>query len=204
MEEMMPGSSTTVEQTTIVNTDDKLITAARMGDEEAFGVLFERHKNAVYSFVRRTVGTREDAEDIVQETFCRAWRSMTSFRGESKLLTWLCRIAANLCVDYRRSPGRRIYTNSDTEVYQGLNNPLMSPRAGSMESGSIARQALLEALDTLPTSHRMLVILCDVQGFTCEEAAQVLQCSSISVRVRLSRARKKLRSILSGFRDEVD
>lgn len=182
--------------------DDILIQAARDGNVDAFGTLFDRNKDAVYRFVLKSIQRREDAEDIVQEVFCRAWRAMPRFRGDSKLLTWLCRIAANLCADHGRSAHRRPTSATEVGLEPGEIDCPDDSNAG-VESQSITRHAVNEALEKLNVNHRMLVVLCDIQGFTHAEAAQVMGCSAISVRVRLYRARRKLRSLLAGVLDEV-
>jgi DNA-directed RNA polymerase specialized sigma24 family protein len=84
------------------------------------------------------------------------------------------------------------------------NNDMFSNVDPGMKYGSITRYEINDALSMLPIEHKMLVVLCDVQGFTCHEAAKVLKCSSISVRVRLGRARKRLRALLSQALDEVE
>lgn len=201
MKEMLPGSLTSSE-VNVLASEKKLIRAAQLGDQEAFGVLFEHTKDAVYAFVLKSIGSREDAEDIVQEAYCRAWRSIGRFRGDSKLLTWLFRIAANLCVDYARARKRRAYTATETEVDIGQIEAASYPDQ-NIENGSINRQIINEALQTLASDCRMLIILCDIQGFTCNEAAQVIGCSAVSARVRLSRTRKKLRKLLVQSQEEV-
>ena len=195
---MISSGLATAEVSAVVTSDHKLIAVAQLGDEKAFSALFEQNKDAVYAFALRTIGSREDAEDIVQETFCRAWRSLASFRGDSRLLTWLFKIAANLCVDHMRSSRRRAWTATEASI-----DPEAFEASRSSEPESFAKQAVKDALNILPPSHKMLVILCDIQGFTCEEAAKIVGCSSISVRVRLSRARKKLRTLLSDVLEGV-
>ncbi|HPP73517.1 MAG TPA: RNA polymerase sigma factor [Armatimonadota bacterium] len=200
---MIPGSFATAEATRAVTSENKLISAAQLGDQDAFGVLFEQYKDVIYGFVLKTIDSKDDAEDIVQETFCRAWNSIGRFRGDSKLLTWLCRIATNLCMDYMRSPRRKVPTATELDL-DTENTCCFSLQSESAEDGSITKHLIKDALEKLPPSHKMLVILCDVQGFTCEEASRVLKCSSISARVRLSRARKTLRKLLSPALEGVE
>lgn len=176
--------------------EDNLIAAARSGDVEAFGALFERHKNAVYSFVLRSVGRREDAEDIVAETFRRAWTAISRFKGRSSLLTWLCRIAVNICIDHARSNKARVELATDIELDADELRPWRTSGV-DVESEAVNRCRVRAALAQLPMSHRMLVILCDVHGLTCSEAAKVVGCSVMSVRTRLFRARRKLRTVLA-------
>lgn len=201
MKEMLPGSLASSE-VNVLASDNKLIKAAQLGNQEAFGVLFEQTKDAVYAFALKSTGSREDAEDIVQEVYCRAWKSISRFRGDSKLLTWLFRIAANLCIDYARARKRRAYTTTETEVDIEQIEAVSYPDQ-NIEIGSINRQIINDALQTLAPDCRMLIVLCDIQGFTCNEAAQAIGCSAVSARVRLSRTRKKLRKLLTQAQDEV-
>lgn len=172
--------------------EDNLVAAARAGDEEAFGELFEAHKDAVFAFVRRMGWSREDADDIVQDCFVRAWRSLGRFRGESKLSTWLCRIALNLCADRARSSGR----SPDAQPVR-TNDEFRASQAPLTEDRTVLRQALEEALARLPVTHRALVVLCEVMGFSNHEAAEMIGCSAVSARVRLCRARQRLRALLA-------
>lgn len=172
--------------------DARLLSTARFGDSRAFGVFFELNKDAVYSFVLRTIGNKEDAEDIVQQTFISAWRSIGSFRGESKVFTWLLRIAANLCADRARRLAR-----GDGRVGSLYDEYICDERTIDFEERNSTRMEIDIALGKLPLNHRMLVVLCDIQGFSSKEAAEILHCSPISVRVRLSRAHSTLRRLLS-------
>lgn len=183
--------------------EDNLIAAAQGGDVEAFGELFERYKNAVFSFVLRSIGCREDAEDIVADTFRKAWTAIGRFKGQSSLLTWLCRIAVNGCIDHARKNRARAHLASDIE----LDDDEFRPRHASIadvETEVVNRCRIEAALAQLPMSHRMLVILCDVQGLTCNEAAKVVGCSAMSVRTRLFRARRRLRAVLADVIEEVN
>jgi len=180
--------------------DDELVAAARAGDVESFGDLYERYRGPVFAFALSCLGRREDAEDVVQDTFCRAWRSIAGFRGEARFLTWLVRIAANACAEHARRDRRkcRLGIEVDLDVDQAESPP------ADLEHESIRRQAAREALDCLSTANRMLVVLCDIQGFTSTEAARAIGCSAISARVRLCRARKRLRELLADVLSEVD
>lgn len=183
------------------SSESRLIAAAKMGDSDAFGELFERYRDAVHAFVLRSVRRREDAEDIVQETFCRAWKSIGKFRGDSRLTTWLFRIAANLCADFGRSSAGRTAVASDL----GIDSEAIAEEKGlesDIAEETVLRQIVNAALDQLNVENRMIVVLCDVNGFSCGEAAKVLGCSVVSARVRLCRARKRLRGILANVLGE--
>jgi RNA polymerase sigma-70 factor, ECF subfamily len=183
--------------------EDNLVAAARGGDVEAFGALFERHKGSVYAFVLRSAGRREDAEDIAAETFRKAWTAIARFKGQSSLLTWLCRIAVNLCIDHARSNKNRVELATDMELDADELRPWQVSGA-DVESEVINKWRIESALASLPMSHRMLVVLCDIQGLTCNEAAEVAGCSVMSVRTRLFRARRKLRAILADVIEGVN
>lgn len=183
--------------------DDNLIREAIGGSTDAFGVLYERYKNAVYVFVIRSVGRTEDAEDMVQEVFCRAWRAIPRFRGDAKLLTWLYAIAANLIKEHYRSAARRPCPTAEVELDP---EQLSSDKYRFLdpEEVSLMRHEVTRALASLPLTHKMLVLLCDVEGLSSAEAAKVVGCSAISVRVKLSRARAKMRKLLAHLVEEVN
>lgn len=171
-----------------------LVSAAQRGDRSAFDVLFARYKDAVFSFVLKTSDCRDEAEDVLQETFCRAWLAIGSFRGQSKMITWLLRIAVSVSVDRSRAAQR--------QTRLALDMPLRTDER--LVHASISRNAVKQAIAALPLSHRQLIVLCDIEGFTSKEAARALGCSAISARVRLSRAHNKLRQILSEGPGEDD
>ncbi len=199
----MSQSGLLAEEATLRVSEDNLVAAARGGDVEAFGALFERHKGAVHAFVQRSVGRREDAEDIVQETFRRAWMALPRFRGQSSLLTWLCRIACNLCIDHARS--RKVVVDLACDIDMHSDDlQAWDMRGPDVEHEVIHRSLIESALASLSPAHRMLVILCDVQGLTGAEAAEVMGCSLLSVRARLFQARRKLRAALSAAMEEVN
>lgn len=199
----MSQSGLLTEEATLRVSEDNLVAAAKCGDVEAFGALFERHKDAVHGFVLRSVGRREDAEDIVQETFRRAWTAIPRFRGQSSLLTWLCRIAANLYIDHARSRKRRVDLASDMDLDPDELRSY-SGQGADVETEVINKCRVEAALESLSATHRMLVVLCDIQGLSGAEAAEVMNCSLMSVRARLFQARRKLRVALADVVEEVN
>lgn len=184
-------------------TERLLLIGAKDGDIEAFGLLFERYRDVIFSFANRIIGRRDDAEDVVQETFYSAWRGINGFRGDSQLITWLCKIAANQCLQEVRSAKRRPCPASEAEIDVERIGHEDKPLEDAEEQ-SLARHVIAEALGKLSMNHRMLVVLCDLEGFTSTESARILGCSPISVRVRLCTARRKLRRLLTGFLEEVE
>lgn len=199
----MSQSGLLAEEATLRVSEDNLVAAAQGGGVEAFGALFERHKGAVHAFVLRSVGRKEDAEDIVQDTFRRAWTAIPRFRGQSSLLTWLCRISYNLCIDHARSRKLAVDLACDLDVDTDDLRAWNPPRPG-VEDEVINRSLVEAALASLPASHRMLIVMCDMQGLSGAEAAEVMNCSLLSVRARLFQARRKLRAALTAAMQEVN
>ena len=160
--------------------DDKHILArARRGELDAFEELVRRYAKRVYVIALRSSGNPEDAADITQEVFLRAWRSIENFRGDSGFSTWLFRITMNICVDHARhrqaQPQTTTLTTEDDE--------------------ELGRE-LAAALAEISEEHRRIVLLRDVSGMSYSEIAEILEISEGTVKSRLARARIALRRIL--------
>ena len=181
--------------------DDKHIVAqARRGELSAFEELVTRYEKRVYAIALRSSGSPEDAADITQEVFLRAWRSMKDFRGDSGFATWLFRITMNQCVDYARHKQSQPLTQplvqgeDDEERELPLPDTAPSPEE-HMENSELGRE-LAAALDEVSDEHRRIVLLRDVSGMSYTEIAEILEVSEGTVKSRLSRARIALRKIL--------
>jgi len=162
----------------------------------AFAVLFQRHRPMIAKLTYRMTGNRDDADDLEQETFYRAYRALPKFRGEAKFGTWVCRIATNLCLDYRRR--RRPSVAFDEQIaseHPGLQHE--EPWEQRMLQATVR-----EAIAALPKHHRALVVLKDLQDLSYREIAEVLNCSVASVKVRLHRARQALKKRLGRLLEE--
>jgi len=179
---------------------------ARAGSDVAFVVLMARHRNDIYRLAFRLVGNRSDAEDIVQETFFRAWRSISSFKGRAQIRTWLHRIAINLAGMHWRASNRR-----PTESLQALlprledcacpeaTESAWTARADDVVERKQFAQKVQEAFEQLCDRHRAVFVLRDLEGGSTEEVANALGISPAKVRQRLLRARRKLRRHLEQF-----
>lgn len=178
--------------------DEKHILArARHGELEAFEELVRRYEKRVYAVALRSSGCPEDAADIVQEVFLRAWRSIESFRGDSGFSTWLFRITMNLCVDHARHKQTQPQTQpivTEEETERPLPDPGPTPEE-HLENSELGRE-LAAALDEISEEHRRIVLLRDVSGLSYTEIAEVLEISEGTVKSRLSRARIALRKVL--------
>ena len=172
--------------------DDKHIVAqARRGELSAFEELVTRYEKRVYAIALRSSGSPEDAADITQEVFLRAWRSMKDFRGDSGFATWLFRITMNQCVDYARhkqsQPPTQPLVQGEDDEERELPLPDTAPSPEEhLENSELGRE-LAAALDEVSDEHRRIVLLRDVSGMSYSEG---------TVKSRLSRARIALRKIL--------
>ena len=182
--------------------DAAVVTAVRAGDEAAFGRLTERHRRELHVHCYRMLGSFEEAEDLVQETFLRAWRSRATFAGGPGLRPWLYRIATNACLDALRRRSRRVTTaDSLAEVpwLQPYPDRLLDEVAPSEEQPDavlVSREtielAFLALIQLLPARQRAVVILRDVLGWSAKETADLLETSVASANSALQRARATL------------
>lgn len=178
--------------------EEKLVLArARHGELAAFEELVKMYERRVYATALRSTGSPEDAADITQEVFLKAWRAVPSFRGDSGFGTWLFRITANLCVDLarrRRSQPQTqpLTTEDDTERPIHDHAPTPEEHLDNQELG----RELAAALDEVSEDHRKIVLLRDVSGLSYSEIAEILKLSEGTVKSRLSRARLALREVL--------
>lgn len=164
--------------------DRELVEAVRQGNGQAMRELYRAHHRRIYGLALRLTGNVGDAEDVVQETFLRAWRKLDRFRGESSFGTWLYRIAVNLCRDLAR---KRKPTESDAEG------------ATAIEPGDVlAREQLQTALAGLPHGYREVVVLHDVLDLAHAEIADVLGIAVGTSKSQLHKARVQLRKNLGG------
>lgn len=166
--------------------DEQLVWRSKAGDREAFEQIVSRHQAAVYRVVRGILGDAAESEDVVQEVFLKAYAKLGSFRGESRLFTWLYRIAVNKAfrIRRRRAP-QRIEDLPETEA------PPPEPE-GEEEVPSLRTLQLL--LGRLPDDFRVIVILRDLEGLSYQEIAETLEVPIGTVESRLFRARQELRT----------
>lgn len=179
--------------------DDKHILArARRGELDAFEELVRQYEKRVYAVALRSSGSPEDAADITQEVFLRAWRSIESFRGDSGFSTWLFRITMNLCVDHARHKNAQPQTQplvvGEEDAERPIPDTAPTPEE-HLENSELGRE-LAAALDEVSEEHRRIVLLRDVSGMSYTEIAEILEISEGTVKSRLSRARIALRTIL--------
>jgi RNA polymerase sigma-70 factor (ECF subfamily) len=189
--------------------DAVLLERVRGGDREAFGVLVSKYQDQVYNTCWRMCGHAEDARDLAQEAFFRAYQSIGSFHGRSGFYTWLFRIAMNLALSHRRKARYRRAQSLDQSPNCGAEaEPLrdqVADGAAEPPAGRAMRAELHEqverALNTLDPDHRAVIVLRDIEGFDYAEIAQILDVAPGTVKSRLHRARLALRELLRPYVD---
>lgn len=187
-------------------TDLALVERCRNGDTRAFEPLVDRYKNKIHNYVSRMIHDPDEAEDVTQEVFVRAFSSLHHFRGQSSFQTWLYRIATNLCVDHHRRQEHR------PQVVRSLDAPVEGEDGGlewevadwsyNPESVALSREMqeqVHRALGLLSDKLRAVILLHDLQGLSYEEIAQTLQCPLGTVKSRLFNAREALREQLRPY-----
>jgi RNA polymerase sigma-70 factor (ECF subfamily) len=176
--------------------ETELLERARNGDSQAFGALVERYQRRVVGVAQAVVHNQDDAVELAQETFVRAYENLAKFESRSSFSTWLYRIAANLAIDFRRREGRHQVLRGDdaeTEI-----NRLPSPRGDSYQETvrTELSQRINGALKELTSEHRAVILLREVEGLSYDEISDVLQVPRGTVMSRLHYARNHMRTIL--------
>jgi len=185
------------------DSDEALVARARSGDYAAFERLFERHREMVYRFSYNMTGRRDDAEDLVQEAFVRAYQNLHRYRDEAKFTTWLLRIVTNLSTDQARMHNRRTALEQQ-EAGSGLGwmtvgNPDDPVRDLELER---RREILKRAILSLPGHHRTMIVLRDIEEREYPEIAASLGCTVGGAKLRVLRARRALRDRVAPLLEE--
>jgi RNA polymerase sigma-70 factor (ECF subfamily) len=183
--------------------DQCLIDACCAGETDAFGVLVRRYQDRLYPTLLRLSGCAEDAHDLLQDAFLRAYQKLGSFHGESSFFTWVYRIAVNLALSDRRRKRafRRRQESARDESFDPPDPSADSDPALPMERAERDQQ-VQRALDGLAVDHRAVIVLKDLDGLRYEEIAALLGVPVGTVRSRLHRARSELRERLRGIFEE--
>lgn len=187
-------TSTGISSRAEIDSDNALVKKARDGDFRAFEVLFERHRQLVYRFAYQMVPRRDDAEDMVQEAFVRAYQNLHRYRDEAKFTTWLLRIVSNLCTDQARMKNRR-----EALEQQEASGALIWMTEGDVDDpvGDLEQErrvkVLRTALNALPVHHRTVIILRDLEEREYSDIAEILNCTVGGAKLRVLRARRALR-----------
>lgn len=175
--------------------DEELILRSRAGDQGAFRIIVERHQNDVARTVVGMLGTTQQVDDVVQEVFIQLFRSLDRFRGDSALSTYLKRIAINRSLDALRQRKRFLSRFLSRDADDTLPEPV-AEEGFSLEARE-RHDAVHRAIQSLPEKHRAVAVLRLIDECSTEETAQILDLPYGTVLSRLSRAQKKLQSLLA-------
>lgn len=194
MEASMALSAPRTERLMDHDSDESLVNRARKGDFQAFESLFERHRSMVYRFAYQMAPRRDDAEDMVQEVFVRAYQNLHRYRDEAKFTTWLLRIATNLGTDRARMSHRRhaLEQQEAAGALVWMTQDHSEDPVHNLESERRI-EALRKALNALPPHHRSVIVLRDLEERDYNEIADILKCTIGGAKLRVLRARRALR-----------
>jgi len=182
-----------------MRTDEELVALSIGGDTDSFNQLVLRWERAIYALAYRTLGREEDARDVCQETFLRAYRALPGFKGEAKFSSWIYRIALNLCRDWIRKQRR----TPVMQAPEGIELADLAAERGPVESIEtlVARKQLSDrvaiAMRTLPEEQRTAIVLKEYHGLTFQEIAEMQGCPLSTVKTRLYQGLTVLRRQLS-------
>jgi len=184
--------------------DMEWVRLTQQGDADAYEKLIRKHQSKIYGLVYNMTGNNADTEDLVQDAFVRAYKALGRFKGQSSFYTWIYRIAVNRTINFIKKRNKRA-TFSLNDLDPSVENDPTLLELSTPENPS--RDALLAdlqkklnmALQALSEKHRAVVVLHDVQGVPHEEIANMLGCSSGTVRSRLFYARQQLQSMLAEY-----
>lgn len=182
----------------------QLVQSAQDGDTDSFEKLLLDNQLRVYNLALRMVGNEEDAFDMSQEAFIKAFNSIASFRGDSRFSVWLYRLTTNVCLDFLRSRARKSHdslTFSDDDEGRELEIPDERFSPQTLLEKKELRAAVHRGLEKLPEDYKVILLLREIEGLSYEEISYALELETGTVKSRIFRARKKLCDILLSDRN---
>ncbi len=184
--------------------DQALVQRARNGDLGAYDDLVRRYQERIYATLYHMTASHEDANDLAQEAFIKAFQALKSFKGGSSFYTWVYRIAVNKTINFLKQRKNRVQMSLNDLDFNAEHDPdlvaLISEKTPRREINLVELQERLnEAMQKLSEPHRMVVTLHDVQGLSHEEIAEIMECNIGTVRSRLFYARQQLQAYLSDY-----
>jgi RNA polymerase sigma-70 factor (ECF subfamily) len=166
----------------------------RRGDAEAFQVLFDRYYRRVYGVAKHIVADQDAAMDVAQQAFIRAYKYLSSFDPSRSFYTWLYQITVNLSIDAIRRKRRTAALDEELPTDEG---PERAARRAEI------KERVRQCLDKLPVHYKATLVLREIEGLSCEETAEILQCTNATVRWRIHHARKLFKAIWTGSGEEI-
>lgn len=187
-----------------ISSDVALVKAARDGDMRAYDQLVQRYQERLYATIYHMTSNHEDANDLAQETFIKAFSALRSFKGDSSFYTWVYRIAVNKTINFLKQRKSRQSMSLNDLDFNVENDPdlvaLVSDKTPRRDIALVELQEKLNAaMQKLSDVHRLVVTLHDVQDLSHEEIADIMECNVGTVRSRLFYARQQLQALLSDY-----
>lgn len=179
----------------ITPTDMELVHSVLQGQQQQFAVLVERYQGMVFSLAFRMVGHREDAEELAQSAFVKAYQHLAGFRGDSKFSTWLYTITSSVCLSFLRKRKLETYSLDQERVFSAADSQAGHYSANQVETKS-KRQLLQQAIAQLSPDDARLISLFYQGEQSLEEIGQIMELSANTAKVKLHRARQRLKTIL--------
>jgi len=184
--------------------DNILIDRVRGGDVAAFDILVHQYRERIYSVVYNLTSNREDAMDLTQEAFIKAYQSIDSFKGKSSFYTWIYRIAVNNTLSHLKKYRNRKFLSFDnlsneasqSDIFDAISAKTKTEKATLMNE---LQEKLNEALQKLSLKHRTVVVLFEIEGLSHEQISEIIKCSVGTVRSRLHYAKQQLKVYLKDF-----
>ena len=181
-----------------------LVKRARKGDLAAYDELVKRYQERIYATIYHMTSNHEDANDLAQEAFIKAYQALKSFKGGSSFYTWVYRIAVNKTINFLKQRKNKAHMSLDDLDFNAEHDPdlvaLISDKTPRRDANLAELQEKLnEAMQKLSEPHRLVVTLHDVQGLSHDEIAEIMECNIGTVRSRLFYARQQLQAYLSDY-----
>lgn len=173
-----------------------LVKQSQQGNTRAFEQLVNMYQDRIYTLSCQLTGNRADAEDLAQNVFIKAYRSLPSFRNEADFGTWLYRIAVNLSINEKRKRRPDVYLDNPVQTREGEMPRMVASDTDSPEDAyekKEFRSMIREALEELSAEHKAVLVLREIQGYSYDEIAVMLDCSLGTIKSRINRARQTLK-----------
>jgi RNA polymerase sigma-70 factor, ECF subfamily len=197
------------ERTAVEAGDTDLVLRCQNGDTQAFNALVTKYRGKVYALIYNMVHNEQDAWDLAQEGFLKAWKSIGRFRGQASFFTWLYRIVTNVTIDWLRkkqaAPGVEFDERLGLDDVEpgSTTTPKSEPLPSKKMEHAEIRGRIDAAIDKLSPEHRAVILMREIDGLSYEEISEALECSIGTVMSRLFYARKKLQALLKDVYENI-